>query len=340
MKKKYFIAILILAGLSLWICVDVKADRIVLKDGAVEESSRVWESERYVHFILEGTEEVEIRFAKEIVERIEYEKKVSVDDKEEIEAPESRIDVKVSSQTTSETIPNKAIPSKSESRPRPTPVLIDRQIIKTNSGINLYDPRRKKRYWTDRKTRYSTLDDALEDLAARYQRPVSWVEEHMGEENDLGKIHASLIRQIDSEMAGGDTKPDVGAPDENLLVNSEIQISEQSKEKIGRPGESSKIQEIENRAESFRQVTLRGPDRGINSNLPPSLDELDDLLFYDPRRAEKYWVSPSEKYDTMNAALKALAVQYDTTIEWVETHMGETNVLSQIHQNLRNNPVK
>ena len=30
----------------------------------------------------------------------------------------------------------------------------------------------------------------------------------------------------------------------------------------------------------------------------------------------------------------ALAIQYDRTPDWVQAHMGETNDLSQIHQNL------
>lgn len=55
-----------------WVTVSgAVADKVLLKDGSVEESVRVWETDRYVHFILKGTRSVEIRYAKEIVDHIE-----------------------------------------------------------------------------------------------------------------------------------------------------------------------------------------------------------------------------------------------------------------------------
>ena len=51
--------------------VRIQFHRIVLQDGTIETSDRVWESDRYVHFILKGTNGVEIRYAKDIVSRIE-----------------------------------------------------------------------------------------------------------------------------------------------------------------------------------------------------------------------------------------------------------------------------
>jgi hypothetical protein len=34
----------------------------------------------------------------------------------------------------------------------------------------------------------------VEDLAKQYDRPSEWVKAHMGESNDLGKIHKNLIQ--------------------------------------------------------------------------------------------------------------------------------------------------
>ncbi len=60
----------------------------------------------------------------------------------------------------------------------------------------------------------------------------------------------------------------------------------------------------------------------------------DGLRFYDPRRTNKYWTSKTGKYKTFQAAVAALGKQYDRTPEWVQSHMGETNDLAEIHRNL------
>ena len=58
------------------------------------------------------------------------------------------------------------------------------------------------------------------------------------------------------------------------------------------------------------------------------------LAFYDPRRAHKYWTGAKAKHSTYQEAIAALAKQYGRTSEWIKSHMGETNDLNQIHQNL------
>ena len=58
------------------------------------------------------------------------------------------------------------------------------------------------------------------------------------------------------------------------------------------------------------------------------------VAFYDPRRPYKYWVSKKSKYKNFNQAIEALAKQYHHSPQWVQAHMGGTNDLAQIHQNL------
>jgi hypothetical protein len=58
------------------------------------------------------------------------------------------------------------------------------------------------------------------------------------------------------------------------------------------------------------------------------------LLFYDPRRAEKYWVSPDSRHRTMKEAIDALAKKYEQTPDWIMAHLGDTNDLVEIHRNL------
>jgi len=65
-----------------------------------------------------------------------------------------------------------------------------------------------------------------------------------------------------------------------------------------------------------------------------SATKSDGLRFYDPRRTNKYWISKTGKYKTFKAAVAALAKQYDRSADWVQSHMGETNDLEEIHQNL------
>ena len=57
-------------------------------------------------------------------------------------------------------------------------------------------------------------------------------------------------------------------------------------------------------------------------------------VFYDPRRPYKYWSDQHSKHKSYQAAIAALAQKYETTLEWVQAHMGDTNDLAQIHQNL------
>ena len=58
------------------------------------------------------------------------------------------------------------------------------------------------------------------------------------------------------------------------------------------------------------------------------------LQFYDPRREHKYWISKTGKYKTFQAAMTALGKVYNRPAGWVQSHMGESNDLNQIHRNL------
>jgi len=62
-----------------------------------------------------------------------------------------------------------------------------------------------------------------------------------------------------------------------------------------------------------------------------------EILFYDPRRAQKYWTSATAKHNTFEEAIAALAEKYGRSADWVQQHIGNTNNLNEIHQNLENN---
>jgi hypothetical protein len=59
-------------------------------------------------------------------------------------------------------------------------------------------------------------------------------------------------------------------------------------------------------------------------------------VFYDPRRPYKYWAGINSKYKSYKEAIQALAKNYKSTPQWVQSHMGDSNDLAQIHRNLAN----
>jgi len=62
----------------------------------------------------------------------------------------------------------------------------------TPSGVLFYDPRRDKKYWSSPTVRHDSYQEALSALAAEFERPVPWIEENMGDSNDLGEIRGIL----------------------------------------------------------------------------------------------------------------------------------------------------
>ena len=74
-------------------------------------------------------------------------------------------------------------------------------------------------------------------------------------------------------------------------------------------------------------------------NAPATIAEKDEkktseILFYNPRRSQKYWTGENAKHNTFKEAISALAKAYDRSPEWVQQNMGDTNHLNEIHQNL------
>jgi hypothetical protein len=60
------------------------------------------------------------------------------------------------------------------------------------------------------------------------------------------------------------------------------------------------------------------------------------VLFYDPRRAQKYWSRPDRKHDTYPEAIAALAEEYERPTQWIEENMGDSNDLGTVRDTLAN----
>ncbi len=349
---------MIMALVGLLFASGVSADTIVLKDGSREESDRVWESEAYVHFILKGTQTVEIRYAKEIVERIEHEGlpqpidsqqagKSTTSREAHILHPEPSPAEQKNEQTT-------------EKRDSATVQIKDTGVIKANRGINFYNPRRPKRYWSSRNLQHTSLEAAIAALAGQYGRSSQWVEDHIGEENDLGVIHFNLLRQLNAEKTIKSEGAKISAPSGNLFydvrrempfsagANRYFKTRAEALEDLARQYGNS-VQWIENHMGSENQIDVIHAKLAKASSPSPkpiseknqispfggSPAEVKGIKFYDPRRSNKYWTSKKRHHSTLKEAVKALAEQYRVSPEWIENNFGESNELSEIHRRIQ-----
>ncbi len=84
-----------------------------------------------------------------------------------------------------------------------------------------------------------------------------------------------------------------------------------------------------------RQVSKK--DSGNKKVSPPIAD---GNVFYNPRRHHNYWTGKNSKHNSYKKAIQALAKQYGRSPDWIQAHMGDTNDLEQIHQNLANQVLK
>ena len=308
-----FCRILLILGASLFLSRIGVCDRIILKDGSVEESDKVWESGGYVHFILKGTRNVEIRYDREIVERIENENlnPVKNPDRHGPGRPHAAGISKPIDKTTS------AVDTQRPGIAAPDLKRLNQtgrvyKIARESKGISFYDPRRPMRYWAYSGSGHDKLQAALLSLAELYHRSTQWVTAHMGEENDLGVIHANLAKQLGDEN-------DISEDQDSVV------LSKDSNDALTHKDTKESTVGIEDR-----------PPEGIPSaGISARVAVKPGIRFYDPRRAEKYWTGQMTRHNTLQEAIRALARQYGVSPDWIEDHLGETNALSDIHRNIR-----
>jgi hypothetical protein len=287
------------------------ADRIYLKDGTVVVSDKVWRTRDHIHFILKGTVNVEIRYANEIVAKVESQGKTFTPGEAPAPRPNS------SQQTTTPPKPvNKAlnagenvISGGKRSQPSQVNVPVDTRAVTENRGLSFYDPRRGKRYWASRNSKHDTLSGALQALAGKYGRSTQWVASHMGEENNLSKIHANLIQRREMETSAKETQKSNQASAQKSFVE----------------------QDAANKIEKAPKSTMSASAVSQASEVPSN----NGLEFYNPRREQKYWTGKMTRHNTLQEAIKALAEQYGVSTEWVESNMGNTNDLDTIHRNIQ-----
>ena len=82
------------------------------------------------------------------------------------------------------------------------------------SAVLFYDPRRPKKYWSSPTRQHDSYREAVSALAADFDRPAEWVEQHMIDSNDLMEIRRYLE---DRRAAGDKTQSATGAPAERTV---------------------------------------------------------------------------------------------------------------------------
>lgn len=72
-------------------------------------------------------------------------------------------------------------------------------------GVPFYDPRRPKKYWSSATRHHDTLREAIAAFAEEFNRPLTWVEENLGDSNDLSDVRATLADRLSvpADAAGG-----------------------------------------------------------------------------------------------------------------------------------------
>lgn len=350
------------------------ADKIYLKDGTVEVAERVWQSDKYVHFILRGTTDVTIRYAKTIVER------VLIDGVEVVVSPsapatqkstpvqvqpgpltaekEATIQKDATKTTTPHQTEKKLI---TQTKPAIKLNRMDQKKVGMQKGISFYDPRRDLRYWASRKSKHNTLSAALGALAKMYGQSVSWVETYMGAENDLGIIHQNLMANQGETIKAAVEEVAVRRPPTGLFYNqgksspyrigpnkvfkSQAAAVEALARQYGRStawvqehfGQSNELETIHANLKNAMQQTAAPKKEEAIALMPTGKPLAKGNEFYNPRRKKKYWIGGTERYNSLDDALGALAKKYGVSVELIERYMGNTNDLKQIHENIRTN---
>jgi hypothetical protein len=259
----------IILGLIILVPQPGKADIIFFKDGMKTIcQEKAWEEGQEVKCEYEGTV---LTYQKKDVLRIQQirtEKKVPpAEPVKTSEQPAAVVATPAPDVEPSDTRPKP--PDKKDLKALP----VQPTGVSKAEGLEFYNPRRPQKYWTSAVSKHQTFKEAIAALAKQYDRSPDWIQQQMGETNDLDEIHRNLAHS---------------------KLNAQVETQAQTENNVS------------------------------------------DTLFYNPRRANKYWTSTTAKHKTFKDAVAALSVEYGRSQQWVEQHMGASNNLDEIHQNLRN----
>ena len=160
-----------------------------------------------------------------------------------------------------------------------------------------------------------------------------------GSESIIITYSKNIIDRIEGEGAK-ENKP----PPEALNPPKPSAVAQSPNRKLAKksskePIEEKELKEIieDKRPQSVKQSTVVKKPAAVVSTLTVhtmGIKKSDGLLFYNPRRTRKYWISSTSHHNKLEEAIAALAEKYSRNPEWVKSNMGSTNSLYKIHKNL------
>ncbi len=340
---------------------------IFLKDGAMVESEKIWERDGYIHFILNGTKRVEIRYAKEIVDRIEG-------------GPELSGNWPPGASQLPNNVSN--VPPISDHDPAslsqnlPTDASINTEATDKYAGKNSALPPEYPVH-REKTTRHKALRNVRQDKVANgiYSIKTTGGEHGAPPKPKLSKQETSGAWKHTNSLKGiafydprrKEKYWSSKTSHHQTITSAVAALAEVYNQPpswvIANMGNTNDLGIIhQNLTESTRRnppvaqgpITSGVPSAKISKNnrhaaaklFNPSPNMIksqketpskiaEDILFYDPHRPLKYWSDQKTGHHTFSEAIKSLSQTYHRPPQWIETHMGRFNNLAQIHENLR-----
>jgi hypothetical protein len=89
---------------------------------------------------------------------------------------------------------------------KPAPETKQHTVVKNTDslktkGLKSYNPSRAHQYWTAANAKHNSFKEAVTALAKQYGRSPEWIQDHMGDTNELGEIHRNLAnRKLDAPV--------------------------------------------------------------------------------------------------------------------------------------------
>ena len=304
------------------------SDLIVLKDGTMVKAQNVWEENGLVRFTLPEYDGIVVTYAKEIVLRIEKEKAVTG-------AGESPPDSRLQNPATGSTAAEKAL-SVVKPEKRPNSLSLPGTAAQPSRPGNMVGEGTGEPAKAGQEV--SSAPVGFSSSVETHQRPVTNDEGAVkripeGVAASPGKVDEDLVQRVTGIQfydPRRHVKYQTGTTDRYHTLKEAVDDLATKFDKTPRWVEMN-LGDTNDLGQIYRNLS-----RPIESAQPETETEstTSGLLFYDPRRAEKYWVSPESRCRTMAEAVGILAKQYGQTPDWIIAHLGETNDLVEIHRNL------
>jgi hypothetical protein len=288
---------------------------IYLKDGTRIEAGKVWEEDGLIRFSLKGYRDIIITYSKDIVERIEKDgqrvESAPVDTGGLTAAPSGPASVPPAAGTPE---PPVAKVEKAPAAPQPAPS----PVGSTDSGsVTPATPLQTaaKPPPPVRKPGSSPAGPA----PAAVSKPSASAGTEFSEYDGIEFYNP---RRSLKYQTGPDRYHRTLEQALAVLAETVERSPEWVAEHIGNTNDLGQI---------FRNLSRKTP--------PPTVDEPEaasdtGVLFYDPRRPQKYWSGRNARHRTFEEAVDALAVEYDRSPDWIRAHLGDSNDLGAIHRNL------